>query len=121
MHVDPLLSHLLTIKNLRDEGGKVKARRTLLAVNRMQVTYLTVTFTKLICECLPVSPPQFPTDEALQCRITFIHQCTAATTTECQSVAKTQRLSIIEDVTFSVIRGRTSRRLVTKLRTSFDR
>lgn len=72
-------------------------------------------------DALPVTTPQLPTDEALEGWITFVHESASSAATEIERVSEVQRLSVVEYVTLAIISCRASGRLVSELRTPFDR
>lgn len=69
----------------------------------------------------PVPSPEFPADEALESRITFIDQSSTSTSAECERITKVERLSIVEDVALAIVRSCRSRWLVSELGTPFNR
>lgn len=70
---------------------------------------------------IPVSPPQLPRDESLQCGIALVHESATSRATERQSLPEYQRLAVVEYVALAIVRCGRSGRLVPKLRTPLDR
>lgn len=68
----------------------------------------------------PVSPPQLPADEALQCRIAFVDQSSTSPSAEGLSLPEVEGLSVVKYVALSVVGGRASRGLIPELRTPLD-
>ena len=71
-------------------------------------------------ENLRVAPPQFPADEALQSRIGLVDERSAASFAKLTSFIEIERMSVVEHVTLSVVRGRTAGFLIAELRAPLD-
>lgn len=70
---------------------------------------------------LPVTPPQFPTDEALKSWIRLVDEGSSASLAKLPSFVESQLLVVVEQVAFPVIRGAAARLLIAKLRAVFYR
>jgi hypothetical protein len=71
-------------------------------------------------ENLRVAPPQFPADEALKSRIGLVNERSAASFAKLTSFIEIERMSVVEHVTLSVVRGRTAGLLIAELRAPLD-
>lgn len=67
-----------------------------------------------------MATPQLPADESLQRRIGFVDQRAATGTAKRKGITEVQRLSIVEDVAFAVVRRRSAWWLVPEYWAPFD-